>query len=93
MKTKYSNKIYLDYTATPLVDSRVLEEMLPFYSEHFDNPSSIHLYGQKAEAALENSRSIMAKVFNCLPEESYSHHAEQKTITWYCRAQPIQREI
>ncbi|MGD8458100.1 MAG: cysteine desulfurase family protein [Anaerolineales bacterium] len=69
MKVKYSNKIYLDYAATTPIDSRVLGEMLPFFSQDFGNPSSVHLYGQKAEAAVENSRSIMAEVFNCQPEE------------------------
>ena len=69
MHGNYSNKIYLDYAATTPVDSRVIKGTLLYFSEHFDNPSSVHLYGQKTEAAVENSRSIMAEVFNCLPEE------------------------
>jgi cysteine desulfurase len=60
---------YFDYAATTPVDPRVMQAMSPFFSETFGNPSSIHQYGQKAEAALENSRQIMADTMHCLPEE------------------------
>lgn len=69
MEVTYSNKTYLDYAATTPVDSRVLDAMMPYFSRHFGNPSSVHLYGQTAEAAVENARSSMVEVFNCLPEE------------------------
>lgn len=63
------NKIYLDYAATTPVDPQVLEAMLPYFTHHFGNPSSIHTYGQVAEAAVENSREIVAGVFGCDPSE------------------------
>jgi cysteine desulfurase len=69
MDTNYSKKIYLDYGATTPVDSRVIDAMLPFFSQKFGNPSSVHLYGQTGEAAVETARSIVSEVFNCLPEE------------------------
>ncbi len=61
--------IYLDYAATTPVDPRVMQVMLPYFSETFGNPSSIHQYGQKAEAALENARLTIAETMHCLPEE------------------------
>jgi cysteine desulfurase len=61
--------IYLDYAATTPVDPRVMQVMLPYFSETFGNPSSVHQFGQKAEAALENSREIIARTMHCLPEE------------------------
>jgi cysteine desulfurase len=61
--------IYMDYAATTPVDKRVLEAMLPYFSESFGNPSSVHRYGQKAEAAVEAARETVAKVLNCLPDE------------------------
>jgi cysteine desulfurase len=61
--------VYLDYAATTPVDPRVMQAMLPFFSETFGNPSSIHQYGQKAEAALENARLSIATTMHCLPEE------------------------
>ncbi len=63
------DRIYLDYSATTPVDRRVLEAMQPYFSEDFGNSSSVHRYGQKAEAAVETARETVAEVLNCLPEE------------------------
>jgi len=64
-----SSKIYLDYAATTPVDPRVLDQMLPYFNHIFGNSSSIHSYGQQAEAALENAREQVAHGMNCLPGE------------------------
>ena len=61
--------IYMDYAATTPVDKRVLEAMLPYFSDSFGNPSSVHRYGQKAEAAVDTARETVAKVLNCQPDE------------------------
>jgi len=63
------DKVYLDYAATTPVDSRVLEVMLPFFSQVFGNSSSVHTYGQQAEAALEEARLSVASALNCEPDE------------------------
>ena len=60
---------YLDYAATTPVDPRVLQAMLPYFSESFGNPSSVHTIGQVAENALENARESVASHLNCLPDE------------------------
>jgi cysteine desulfurase len=62
-------KIYLDYAATTPLDERVLQTMLPYFSENFGNPSSIHRYGQQAEAALESSRGKIADALLAQPHE------------------------
>jgi cysteine desulfurase len=62
-------RIYLDYAATTPVDARVVEAMLPFFGETFGNPSSIHYFGQEAEAALESARETVAGALGCKPEE------------------------
>jgi cysteine desulfurase len=64
-----SNLIYLDYAATTPIDPRVLVAMSPYFSEAFGNPSSIHRYGQEAEAAVETARETVAAVLNCSPDE------------------------
>jgi cysteine desulfurase len=69
MKSDYNHKIYLDYAATTPLDNDVMAAMQPFFNQAFGNPSSIHTHGQKAEAAVENSRGVIAEVFNCAPEE------------------------
>ncbi|MCU0536244.1 MAG: IscS subfamily cysteine desulfurase [Hydrococcus sp. Prado102] len=62
--------IYLDCQATTPMDKRVLDAMLPYFTEHFGNPASItHVYGWEAEAAVKRSREILAAAINCAPEE------------------------
>lgn len=61
--------IYLDYSATTPVDSRVFDAMTPFFSASFGNPSSVHRYGQQAEAAVDSARETVARVLNCRPDE------------------------
>src|ERR1700690_3775182 len=63
------NQIYLDYAATTPVDARVLDAMMPYFSVSFGNPSSIHRYGQQAEAAIESARETVASALNCRADE------------------------
>lgn len=60
---------YLDYAATTPVDPRVVEVMTPYFREVYGNPSSIHRYGQRAEAAVDSARETVASALNCRPEE------------------------
>jgi cysteine desulfurase len=61
--------IYLDHSATTPVDARVVEAMAPYFSASFGNPSSVHRYGQQAEAAIDSARETVASVLNCRPDE------------------------
>ena len=61
--------IYLDYSATTPVDARVVSAMNPYFSVSFGNPSSVHRYGQVAEAAVDAARETVASVLNCKPDE------------------------
>jgi len=54
-------RIYLDHTATTPVDPRVLDAMLPYFSETFGNASSVHWYGQQAKVVLEQARETIAR--------------------------------
>lgn len=64
-----ADPVYMDYAATTPVDERVVAAMLPYFSQDFGNPSSIHRLGQRAEAAVENAREQAAAVLNCRPDE------------------------
>jgi cysteine desulfurase len=62
--------IYLDRHATTPVDPRVLTAMLPYFTEHFGNPTSnTHQYGWAAAAAVTESRSSLAIAIGAAPEE------------------------
>jgi cysteine desulfurase len=61
--------IYLDYAATTPLDERVLAKMTLFFRESFGNPSSIHRFGQKAEAAVDEAREKVASVLGCRADE------------------------
>jgi cysteine desulfurase len=62
--------VYLDYHATTPVDRRVLEAMLPYFSDEFGNPASRqHAYGWKAEEAVEHARSQVAALIGASSKE------------------------
>lgn len=62
--------IYLDSQATTPLDPRVLEEMMPYFTERFGNASSIdHLYGSEASEAVEKARKQIARYINAKHED------------------------
>jgi cysteine desulfurase len=62
--------VYMDYHATTPVDPRVLETMLPYFTERFGNAASRnHEFGWTAEEAVENARAQIARLINASPKE------------------------
>jgi cysteine desulfurase len=57
--------IYLDYNATTPVLPEVVDAMLPYLREHFGNPSSSHVYGRRAQAAVDHARERVAGLIGC----------------------------
>ncbi len=64
-------KIFFDNASTTKVDPRVLKDMLPYFSEHYGNPSSLHDFGDAAHGALDNARSQVASLIGANDEEIY----------------------
>jgi cysteine desulfurase len=64
-------RIYFDNAATTPLDPEVFEEMLPFFTEKFGNPSSIYSYGRETRMAIENARKTVAKILNAHPAEIF----------------------
>ena len=65
-----SKKIYLDYQATTPVDPKILEKMIPYFTENFGNPhSNNHQFGRSANSAVENARENVANLINAEPSE------------------------
>jgi cysteine desulfurase len=63
--------IYFDYAATTPTHSEVVEAMLPYFSEIYGNPSSIHSYGQEARGAVEDARAKVAELIGAGSESIY----------------------
>ena len=62
-------RVYLDHNATTPVDPQVLEAMLPFFCDDFGNASSIHSFGQRTRAAVEQARESVAALVGARPAE------------------------
>src|SRR5215218_11316282 len=62
-------RVYLDHSATTPVDPRVVEAMMPYLTERFGNPSSVHFYGQEARAAVDRARREVAALVGARPNE------------------------
>jgi cysteine desulfurase len=61
--------IYLDYNATTPVCDAAREAMLPYLSQHFGNPSSVHAAGREARAAIDDARDKLAALLRVKPNE------------------------
>ncbi|MEQ6360157.1 cysteine desulfurase NifS [Thermoanaerobacter thermohydrosulfuricus] len=76
------DRIYLDNAATTPVDKRVLEAMLPYYSDVFGNPSSTYSYGQEAKKAIEEAREKVAKALGADADEIYFTSGGSESDNW-----------
>ena len=61
--------IYLDHAATTPVRPEVVEAMLPYFTEHWGNPSSIHGSGRRARQGLDEARETVARIIGAKPRE------------------------
>ncbi|MFJ5965425.1 cysteine desulfurase family protein [Bacillus sp. NPDC093026] len=62
-------RIYLDHAATTPMEQRVVDKMLPFFTETFGNPSSIHSFGREARKWLDEAREVIAAELHCKSQE------------------------
>lgn len=62
-------KVYMDHSATTFVDQTVLEKMLPFFSEKYGNPNSVHAWGREVRSSVEEARANVARLVNAEPRE------------------------
>ncbi len=64
-----TRKVYLDHSATTPVHPDVAEAMLPYLTQKFGNPSSVHSFGQEARAAVDRARREVAALIGARPNE------------------------
>ncbi len=64
-----SRRVYLDHNASTPVHPEVLAEMLPFFSDVFGNPSSVHAFGRAAREAVDAARERIARFLSVRPDD------------------------
>lgn len=77
--------IYLDHAATTYTEKRVLEKMLPYFSDIFGNPSSVHGYGRDAEKAVATARKQAAEAIGASAEEIVFTSGGTESDNWALR--------
>ena len=90
--------IYLDNNATTMVSPEIVEEMLPFFSEQFGNPSSLHQFGDKVGRALKKARQQVQTLLGAEHDSeiiftSCGTESDSTAILSALRAQPERKEI
>lgn len=90
--------IYLDNNATTMVDPAVVDEMLPFFTEQFGNPSSIHSFGNQVGFALKKARKQVQKLLGAEHDSeiiftSCGTESDSTAILSALKAQPERNEI
>ena len=78
--------IYADNAATTAVSERVLNAMLPYFTEQYGNPSSIYKLGRDAQRAVEDSREKVAAALGCTPPEIYFTSCGTESDNWAIRS-------
>ena len=76
------HRIYLDHAATTCTKPEVLEEMLPYFTKIYGNPSSIHSFGREARKALDFARERTAKALNAETDEIFFTAGGSESDNW-----------
>lgn len=74
--------IYADNAATTPVLPEVVEEMMPYFTEGWGNPSSLYKIGEDAKASLTSSRKRVADILGCHPDEIYFTSCGSESDSW-----------
>jgi len=75
-------QIYLDYSATTPVKDEVLQEMLPYFTEKFGNPSSLYTVGQDSKNAIAQARERLAALIGAEPREIFFTSSGTEADNW-----------
>jgi len=77
-----SKNIYLDYASTTFIKEEVLKEMMPYLTEHFGNPSSIHSMSREVKKAVYDAKIRTAKAINGSREEIFFTSGGTEADNW-----------
>ena len=76
------NRIYLDHAATTAVSPEVMEEMAPFFTDSYGNPSAVYATGREAHRALDQARKRAAGAIGASPSEIYFTSGGSESDSW-----------
>jgi cysteine desulfurase len=74
--------IYMDHSATTFVKPEVANAMIPYFTEHFGNPSSIYSIARESKKAIDNARVQTAKALGADPDEIYFTSGGSESDNW-----------
>ena len=77
-----TKNVYLDFAATTFTHPKVVEAMLPYFTESFGNPSSIYSFSDRNRAAIQKAREQVAAVLNCAPAEIFFTSSGTEADNW-----------
>ena len=75
-------QVYLDYSATTPVKEEVLNEMLPYFTQNFGNPSSLYTKGLESKEAVDKARAQVANLIGATPKEIYFTGCGSESDNW-----------
>ena len=78
--------IYLDNAATTRTSPKVVEEMLPFFSEYYGNPSSVYEFSNASKKAVAQARQVIADSLGAKPQEIYFTAGGSESDNWAIKA-------
>lgn len=81
-----SKLIYMDNAATTQVYPEVLNEMLPYFTEHYGNPSAIYSFAGETKRGVDHAREIVAKAIGAKTEEIYFTGGGSESDNWALKA-------
>lgn len=85
-------EVYLDNASTTNVNKEVFEEMIPYFTENFGNPSSLHELGIKNRKIVNHSRIKIAELLNCKKNEIHFTSCGTESINWAIKGLAFQNK-
>lgn len=87
-----AKSIYLDNSATTPLKKEVLDEMMPYLTEHYGNPSSIYKIGREAKSAIEAAREKVAAAISADPKEIFFTGCGTEADNWAIKGTALAKE-
>lgn len=85
-------RVYFDHAATTPCDKRVVDAMMPYFTNEFGNADSQHFYGRETAKGIADARQIIADIINCKPNELYFTASGTEADNWAIKGTAIARK-